>query len=143
MTPNHPGPRFLSTPTDVTFQAIANEPKAGLKRVHLVLGPEGDSNAPHIFWAQDAPGLTWDPMSHPSDFLGVYLAGSQKVGDRWYHAGDARFVPAGQVYGPTEPGPEGSTMLIIFRNSNFGSVPEGSDVASSNPYINLVHARGK
>jgi hypothetical protein len=72
-----------------------------------------------------------------------YLQGSQKVGDKWYHAGDARIVKAGDVYGPIEAGPEGSTAIIVFAHGDYVPVFEKEAVADettpATPYYQHAH----
>lgn len=102
---------------DLTYLSDAHSPRPGLKRLRVILGEANDPNAADLHWAQDPPGILWDAHSYPTDFVMVYLQGSQRVGDRWYHAGDARVVKAGDVTGPMEAGPEGSTALVIFADA--------------------------
>src|ERR1700737_409072 len=115
-------PRHIATDagsTDLNLEEWAYEPRPGFKRTHVVIGKEGDPAAPQFFWAQDPPGITWDAQSSRCDFVLVYLQGSQKVGDKWHHAGEARLVKAGEVYGPIEAGPEGSTIVMVFANADY------------------------
>ncbi len=61
--------------------------------------------------------------SHQCDYAEIILHGSQQVTRRWYKAGDVRIVKAGTVYGPLVAGPEGATVIVIFRHSNWEPVP--------------------
>ena len=103
----------------ITLEDESFEPRPGFKRTHIILGRDDDHNAARVYWAQDPPGVVWDPQSHNCDMVISYLQGSQKVGDKWFHAGDARVVKAGTVYGPIEAGPGGSTVVILFANADY------------------------
>jgi hypothetical protein len=102
---------------DVAFESMADSPRPGLKRLRIMLGAADDRKVADIHWAQDPPGIQWDAHSYPTDFIMVYLHGSQKVGEEWFREGDARIVKAGDVTGPMEAGPEGSMALVIFADS--------------------------
>jgi hypothetical protein len=112
------------------------EPRPGFKRTHVILGRDEDHDAARVYWAKDPPGVVWDPQSHNCDMVISYLQGSQKVGDKWYNAGDARIVKAGTVYGPIEAGPEGSTVVIIFSNADYQPIFEGAvEVEGESPFV--------
>ena len=67
--------------------------------------------------------------------------GSVQVTRRWYHEGDIRIVKGGTVYGPVIAGPEGATVLIIFRGGipiNRPPKPDGQIVRSITPLDQLV-----
>lgn len=126
--------------SDLNFVDASTEVRSGMKRVHVVLGEEDDPNAPHVYWSQDPPGLKWDAQSHHVDFMMSYLQGSQKVGDKWYYAGDARIVKAGTVYGPLETGPDGLTAILVFAQANAKPIFEGDDPdEKESPYFRHAH----
>jgi hypothetical protein len=119
----------------ITLEDESFEVRPGFKRTHLILGREDDHDAARVYWAKDPPGVVWDPQSHGCDMVISYLQGSQKVGDKWFHAGDARIVKAGTVYGPIEAGPEGSTVVIIFSNADYQPVFQGEQaVEGADPF---------
>jgi hypothetical protein len=122
---------------DLNFESDSVEPREGFRRVHVILGAPSDAGSPQIYWAQDPPGVVWDSQSHNTDFLMAYLQGSQKVGDKWYRAGDARVVKAGTVYGPIEAGPEGSTALLVFAHADHKPNFEepGDEDSNGSPYF--------
>jgi hypothetical protein len=115
----------------ITLEAESFEPRPGFKRTHMVLGRDDDPMAPRVYWAKDPPGVLWDRQSHRCDMFMAYLQGGQKVGDKWYGAGDARVVKAGTVYGPIEAGPEGSTVVIIFSNGDYQPIFENDSADDS------------
>jgi hypothetical protein len=127
---------------DLAFEEVAYNPHPKdreFKRVHVVLGDQNDTHAPSVFWAKDPPGVLWDKQSHPCDMLLAYVQGSQKVGDKWFKVGDFRIVKAGDVYGPIEAGPEGSTVLIVFSNADFFPNFVGSNTTNfDSPFIHHV-----
>jgi len=121
------------------LEDVAFEPRPGFKRVHVVLGEEGDSAAPQVYWAKDPPGITWDAQSHGSDFVMFYIEGGQTVGDQWFEAGDVRVVKAGTVYGPITAGPEGSTVVLVFASADYKPTFETtSDDETGSPYHDHV-----
>jgi hypothetical protein len=126
---------------DLNFESASVEPRKGFRRVHVILGGPGNASSPQIYWAQDPPGVHWDSQSHNADFLMAYLQGSQKVGDRWYRAGDARVVKAGTVYGPIEAGPEGSTAILVFAHADYqpNFEEETADESKGSPYFQHAH----
>lgn len=77
-----------------------------------------DAAAPLIIRAEFPPGYTVGPHTHDNDYVEVILEGSQCVTRRWYHPGHIRRVKAGTVYGPLVAGPDGATVLIVFRNGD-------------------------
>jgi hypothetical protein len=126
--------------SDLNFEAASTEVRSGFKRVHIILGEKDDPNAPHVYWSHDPAGVTWDAQSHHTDFVMSYLQGSQKVGDKWYHAGDARIVKAGTVYGPMETGPEGMTAILVFAQANAKPIfADDAPDEKESPYFRHAH----
>jgi hypothetical protein len=144
MADDNSEPRFVASnagSADLTFEAEAFEPRPGFKRVHVILGDVDDPKAPHVFWSRNPPGTVWDAQSHHADYIMTYLQGSAKVGDKWYHAGDARIVKAGTISGPSEVGPDGSTGLLVFAHGDYLPIFEEETAAQKNESPYFAHAR--
>ena len=106
---------------------------SGAKGNRFVIGDADDDSAPLVLRGIFPPGAVVSPHSHPCDYAEIILEGSQQVTRRWHHAGDIRIVKAGTVYGPLVAGPEGATVLVIFRTQNWITewVKNPAEVASS------------
>ncbi len=95
----------------------------GVRSRGFVIDSGDDRDAPTVFWSYFPPHTVTAPHSHQCDYAEIILHGSQQVTRRWYKAGDVRIVKAGTVYGPLVAGPEGATVIVIFRHSNWEPVP--------------------
>ena len=87
------------------------------------------------------PAWTVSPHLHDPDYAEIILEGSLQVTRRWYHEEDIRIVKGGTVYGPVIAGPDGATVLIIFRGGspvNRPPRPDGKIVRSITPVDQLV-----
>ena len=101
----------------------------GIRNRRFLISAEKDPSAPIVFWTYFPPNVTTPPHTHECDYAEIILSGSQQVTRRWYKAGDVRIVKAGTVYGPLVSGPEGATVLVIFRSANWEPIPaRASDV---------------
>jgi quercetin dioxygenase-like cupin family protein len=85
----------------------------------FVIGDEDDVAAPVVMRGVFPPNAVVAPHSHPCDYAEIILEGTQQVTRRWHKAGDIRIVKAGTVYGPLIAGPEGVTVLVIFRSGDW------------------------
>jgi hypothetical protein len=85
-------------------------------------GPGDEAGAPVIFHTTFPPNTRIDAHTHRCDYAEIVLAGSQCVTRKWFHPGDVRIVKAGTAYGPLVTGPEGATVLIIFRTGDWEPV---------------------
>lgn len=94
---------------------------SGAKGTLFLVGEEGDETAPVVTYAHFPPGAVVEAHSHPCDYAEIIVAGTQQVTRRWHKAGDIRIVKAGTVYGPLVAGPEGCTVMVIFRNGDWQS----------------------
>ena len=92
---------------------------SGAKGSRFTIGEDDDETAPIVMRGVFPPGAVVAPHSHPCDYAELILEGSQQVTRRWHQAGDIRIVKAGTVYGPLIAGPEGATVLVIFRSGNW------------------------
>lgn len=94
----------------------------GQRVVKLDIGRSGDERATVAFIAQWPPGCRVDPHTHESDYCEIIMAGSQKVGARWFHAGDVRMARAGETYGPLVAGEDGCTIVIVFDGQGWAPI---------------------
>jgi len=139
------GPGLFTTLAGTTHVVFEDkeaqlETRPGFKRVRMVLGDPDDPAAPQAIWAQDPPGVVWDRQACPTDFVIVYLQGGQTIDGKWYGAGEARLQKGGTVYGPIEAGPEGSTVLLVFKDQNYHAVFEGAAFGQfESPYFKHAH----
>jgi hypothetical protein len=136
-------PGFFTTTAGTTylnFEEVNYQTRPGFKRVVMLLGDENDPNTPRAIWAQDPPGVVWDRQACPCDLVVVYLQGGQTIDGTWYGAGEARLQKGGTIYGPIESGPEGSTVLLVFKNDNYHAVFEGAAFGKfESPYYKHAH----
>lgn len=99
----------------------------GMYRVGLA-----DKDAsPTVFKVYFPPGCTIEPHTHECDYSEIILEGSQKVGNKWLHAGDIRVGLANRGYGPLVAGPEGVTVLVIFANGHWPAITLGRNDGST------------
>jgi quercetin dioxygenase-like cupin family protein len=92
------------------------------------VGEEDDPDSPLLLMMRFPPNGRVPVHSHETDYAEVVLEGTQYVGRRLHHAGDVRVVKAGTAYGPLVAGPEGATVLVIFRDSRWrGQSTHSSD----------------
>jgi hypothetical protein len=83
------------------------------------VGEPNDPNAPVVLRMEFPPGGTVGVHSHDTDYTEIIIAGSQRVTRKMHTVGDVRVVKAGTAYGPLVAGPEGATVLIIFRDGRW------------------------
>jgi hypothetical protein len=55
----------------------------------------------------------------------------QRVGATWHHAGDIRVGLANRGYGPLVAGPEGTTVLFMFRDGRWPAITIGKNDGST------------
>jgi hypothetical protein len=95
----------------------------------FVLGDIDDETAPRIGRYYFPPSVRVAPHLHDVDYAEIILEGAQRIGGRWYRAGDIRIVRAGTVYGPLIAGPDGVTVTIVFRSAQPGAISPRRDGA--------------
>lgn len=89
---------------------------SGALSSRIAMQPDDDS--PLIVMAKFPPAARVEAHTHDVDYLEVFLEGEQRVGGRLHKAGDVRSVQAGTGYGPIVTGPEGATVLLVFRDAS-------------------------
>lgn len=92
---------------------------SGTRGSRFTIGDEDDLTAPVVTLGIFPPGAVVAPHSHPCDYAEIIISGTQEVTRKWHKAGDVRIVKAGTVYGPLVAGPEGVTVMVIFRNGDW------------------------
>lgn len=91
----------------------------GVTLANLFLGADADDGPPvRIARVCFPPNYEVRAHTHAADYVELILEGSQQVTRRWYHAGDVRMVKGGTAYGPLIAGPDGVTVLVIFRGDS-------------------------
>ncbi|GAA0710833.1 hypothetical protein Drose_24805 [Dactylosporangium roseum] len=95
----------------------ASRARPGIDARAFVVGDSDDpAGAPKVIRVRFEPWVRVGMHTHDTDYAEIVLAGSQRVGRRWYGPGDIRVVRAGVVYGPLTSGPDGATVLIMFAD---------------------------
>ncbi len=90
-----------------------------------------DDSAPTVFRVYYPPGCTVEAHTHACDYTEIVLEGSQKVGAQWHHAGDIRIGLANRGYGPLVAGPEGTTVLFMFKDGRWPAITIGNNDGST------------
>jgi hypothetical protein len=111
---------------DTSWTELTTQESMGTVYGSFAIGDDDDPSAPRVFRGVFPPGCRLEAHSHVCDYAEIILEGSQKVGRRWYRQGDVRIVRAGTVYGPLVAGPDGATVMVVFRNGDYRARPARS-----------------
>jgi hypothetical protein len=95
----------------------------GAKAYKFEIGLEGDDEAPTVFKVEFPPNCEVAPHTHDTDYCEILLEGTQQITGKWHKAGDIRVAKAGTAYGPLVAGPEGCTVLVIFKTGAWPAIP--------------------
>ena len=95
------------------------------------VGDPGDPGAPTVFKVHYPPDCYVEAHTHACDYTEIILEGSQRVGATWHHAGDIRVGLANRGYGPLVAGPEGTTVLFMFRDGRWPAITIGKNDGST------------
>lgn len=101
----------------------AAEQPNGTRSSMFRIGEDDDPTAPTVFRAYFPPGTVVAPHTHACDYAEVILEGAQKIGNTWYGPGDIRVAKANTPYGPLTAGPEGVTVMVIFKDARWQPIP--------------------
>ncbi len=102
-----------------SWSDVSTTREDGVTLGNLYLGADTDDGPPvRIARVCFPPGYEVRAHTHAADYVELILEGSQQVTRKWYHAGDVRMVKGGTAYGPLVAGPEGVTVLVIFRGDS-------------------------
>lgn len=114
--------------TSTSWDEHRTELRDGILTSTFRVGAPGDDGAPTVFKTYFPPSTTVPVHTHACDYAEIILEGSQQVTRKWHHAGDIRIVKAGTAYGPLVAGPEGATVLLIFRDGRYQPLaPDGNE----------------
>lgn len=113
---NDPGYFDAITSKELKFsQELARE--AGYDVGAVLLGAEGDMDAPMVSILQLEPGGVLPRHAHDCYRVEVVLRGSIDNGETILGPGDTMISAPGEWYGPHIAGPEGSTTVEIFSKA--------------------------
>ena len=90
-----------------------------------------DDSAPTVFRVYFPPGCTVEAHTHDCDYTEIILEGTQKVGATWHKAGDIRIGLANRGYGPLVAGPDGATVLFLFKDGRWPALTIGNNDGST------------
>ena len=99
----------------------------GISTSMFRVGDPADPSSPTVFKAYYPPGCLVEAHTHECDYTEIILEGSQKVGAKWFHAGDVRIGLANRGYGPLLAGDEGATVLFFFKDGRWPAIKIGNN----------------
>jgi|TARA_B110000503_G_C6983584_1_gene344306 hypothetical protein len=95
------------------------------------IGCPKDPSSPTVFKVYYPPGCLIEAHTHECDYTEIILDGTQKVGAEWHGAGDVRLGLANRGYGPLLTGPEGASVLFIFKDGRWPAKTIGNNDGST------------
>jgi hypothetical protein len=99
----------------------------GTRVSRVRIGEDDDPTAPVVLRMEFPPGARLEAHSHETDYCEIIIAGSQLIGRRTYGEGSIRVVKANTAYGPVVAGPDGASVIIMFRDGRWrGRAPHSS-----------------
>jgi hypothetical protein len=104
---------------------------SGVQTRMFRVGDPADESAPTVFKVFYPPECYVEAHTHECDYTEIILEGSQKVGATWHKAGDIRIGLANRGYGPLLAGPEGATVLFMFKDGRWPAITIGNNDGSS------------
>ena len=117
-----------------SWDELFSELYGGITTSMFRVGTPEDADAPTVFKTYFPPNNEVAPHSHSCDYAEVILEGCQQVTRKWYYPGDIRIAKANSVYGPLLAGPEGVTVLLIFRTGEYAPIPIDGNAAQFDKY---------
>ncbi|MFT4825077.1 MAG: hypothetical protein ACJAUG_000764 [Halioglobus sp.] len=90
-----------------------------------------DDDAPTVFKVLYPPHCTIEAHTHDCDYTEIILEGTQRVGAQWHGPGDIRIGLANRGYGPLVSGPEGTTVIFMFKDGRWPALTIGNNNGSS------------
>ena len=91
------------------------------------VGDPLDENSPTVFKVFYPPECYVEAHTHDCDYTEIIVEGSQRVGATWHKAGDIRIGMANRGYGPLVAGPEGTTVLFMFKDGRWPAITLGNN----------------
>ncbi len=104
---------------------------SGIQTRMYRVGDPADESSPTVFKVYYPPECYVEAHTHECDYTEIVLEGSQKVGATWHHAGDVRIGLANRGYGPLVAGPEGATVLFMFKDGRWPAITIGNNDGST------------
>lgn len=95
------------------------------------VGDPDDESSPTVFKVYFPPDCYVEAHTHECDYTEIIVEGSQKVGATWHHAGDIRIGLANRGYGPLVAGPEGATVMFMFKDGRWPAITIGNNDGST------------
>ncbi len=95
------------------------------------VGDPADESSPTVFKVYFPPECYVEAHTHECDYTEIIVEGSQKVGATWHKAGDVRIGLANRGYGPLVAGPEGATVLFMFKDGRWPALKLGNNDGST------------
>lgn len=108
--------------TSTSWAELFTELSDGMTTSTFRVGTPDDPDAPTVFKTYFPPNSQVPAHTHECDYAEIVLEGSQQVTRKWHYPGDIRIVKAGTAYGPLITGPEGATVILIFRDGRYSPV---------------------
>ena len=103
----------------------------GIETQMYRVGDPEDASSPTVFKVYYPPECYVEAHTHECDYTEIIIEGSQKVGATWHHAGDIRLGLANRGYGPLVAGPEGATVLFMFKDGRWPAITIGNNDGST------------
>ena len=104
---------------------------SGIRTRMYRIGDPADESSPTVFKVYYPPDCFVEAHTHECDYTEIIVEGSQKVGATWHHAGDIRIGLAHRGYGPLVAGPEGATVLFMFKDGRWPAITIGNNDGST------------
>lgn len=95
------------------------------------VGDPTDEGSPTVFKVHFPPDCFVEAHSHECDYTEIIVEGTQKVGATWHKAGDVRIGLANRGYGPLVAGPEGATVIFMFKDGRWPAHKLGNNDGST------------
>lgn len=105
-------------------------PNGVISKMYRIGCPE-DPSSPTVFRVYYPPECLIEAHTHECDYTEIILEGTQKVGAEWHGAGDIRLGLANRGYGPLLAGPDGVTVLFIFKDGRWPAKTIGNNDGST------------
>ena len=103
-----------------------------------------EEDAPTVFKVYYPPDVKVEAHTHECDYTEIILEGTQRVGAEWHKAGDIRLGLANRGYGPLVAGPEGATVLFMFKDGRWPAITIGNNDGSTlNSDVIAAYVAGK
>lgn len=103
----------------------------GVETQMFRVGNPEEASSPTVFKVFFPPDVFVEAHTHDCDYTEIIVEGSQKVGATWHKAGDIRVGLANRGYGPLVAGPQGATVLFMFKDGQWPAITIGNNDGST------------